>query len=80
MTIKTGKYAARPLISQPGKWAAFHKASGNYWAHTVGSEADARAWALKLHGQDLHAQLDAVQKELELSGAVSETDPRGWLA
>ncbi len=66
---------------QSGKWAAFKSAKSlSYYAASVrDTERDAKvAWLQEL-GREGQDRIDAVDKQLDALGALSATDPHGYL-
>jgi len=70
------RYTAKQLAS--GDYAVHY--GRKYYPSTVGTKESATIQAIIMTGHWHQEQLDKCQAELERLGAVSDSDPTGWLA
>lgn len=70
------RYTAKQL--QSGEYAVCF--GRKYYPHSIGTKEYATIEALKMTGHWHQEQLDKCQAGLEKLGAVSDSDPTGWLA
>lgn len=70
------RYTAKRLES--GQYAVCY--GRKYYPATIGTKEEATIEAIKMTGYYYQEELDKCQAALESLGAVSESDPTGWLA